>query len=104
MIDEDAASVLSAFTPILKKAVCFPNSYPDSVLVHGPPCSLAKYLGVAVETNNCSEWQLAARLTRMGRNRWLSAPRSSHVTKVHDYVSSLAQCLVCSWARVALHT
>ena len=35
VIDEDAASVLSAFTPIL-------SSCQDSVLVNGPPCSLAK--------------------------------------------------------------
>ena len=69
VIDEDAASVLSAFTPILKQALCFPSSCPDSVLVHGPPCSLAKYLGVAVKTSNCCARQLAARLTRMGRNR-----------------------------------
>ena len=94
VIDEDAASVLLAFTRILKQALCFASSCPDSVLVHGPPCSLAKYLGVAVETSNCCERQLAARLTRMGRNRWFSAAMSSHVSKVRDYVSSLAQCLV----------
>ena len=36
VIDEDAASVLSAFTSILKQAFCSPSSCPDSVLVHGP--------------------------------------------------------------------
>ena len=65
----DAASVLSAFTPISKQALCFPSSCPDSVLVHGSLCSLAKYLSVAVETCDCCESQLAERLTRMGRNR-----------------------------------
>ena len=69
VIDEDAASVLSAFTPILKQALGFPSSCPDSVLVHGPPCSLAKHLGVAVMAGYCCDRQLAARLTRMGRNR-----------------------------------
>ena len=69
LINDDAASVQSTFTMILKQALCFPSSCPDSVLVHGCLCSLAKYLGVAVETGNCCEWQLAARLTRMGRNR-----------------------------------
>ena len=52
VIDEDAVSVLSAFTPILKQARCFPSSCPDSVFVHGHPRSLAKHLGVAVETGN----------------------------------------------------
>ena len=69
VIDEDAASVLSTFTPILKQALCFPSSCPDSVLVHGPPCSLAKHLGVAVKTGKCCERQLFAGLTRMSRNR-----------------------------------
>ena len=35
VINEDAASVLSTFTQISKQALCFPSSYPDSVLVHG---------------------------------------------------------------------
>ena len=69
MVDEDGTGVLFVFTQILKRALCLLSSCPDSALLHGLLCSLAEFSGVAVEAGNGCERQVAARLTRWGRNR-----------------------------------